>query len=229
MAVEFCSFILCNQRTIKCSYPYLVHGLESSISILLAWALIINKEPFQEDLNLSPFLMGLFLWLNPSFIWKDLILSNRKKIIYIIAEITIFRMLSILQARKPFPVFLPEKFHGNFQEIAFKGQRMSYFLPGGPQSTGLQREGHDWATEYMSPFLLHSFYLTVWLSRTKATFLFVLHRCMQPCFGLTNVNSSGSSTFRKYYLKARGCLSALFLSERLEGIPYHWNGSNRTR
>ena len=52
--------------------------------------------------------------------------NNGKNFLYIIAEITIFHMVSILQARKPSSVFLPGKFHGNFQEIAFKGQRMSF-------------------------------------------------------------------------------------------------------
>ena len=52
--------------------------------------------------------------------------NNGKNILYIIAEIIIFHMVSILQARKPSSVFLPGKFHGNFQEIAFKGQRMPF-------------------------------------------------------------------------------------------------------
>ena len=48
-----------------------LQSIESSISIFLAWALIINKEPFQEDLNWSPFLIDGSFSLIKSIIYMQ--------------------------------------------------------------------------------------------------------------------------------------------------------------
>ena len=81
--------------------------------------------------------------------------NNGKKTFYILLQKSLFfHMVSILQARKPSSVFLPGKFHGNFQEIAFKGQRRPFcsisclvgYSPWGCK-------GQD-TTEQLSTFLL---------------------------------------------------------------------------